>query len=46
MIKGHPCKVSDYSTSKAGKHGSAKAHIVGNDIFTNKKVEDSVGTGA
>jgi len=35
-----PCKVVDYSTSKTGKHGHAKAHIVGIDIFTGKKVED------
>merc|ERR1719310_2427639 len=40
MIKGHPCKVIDYSTSKTGKHGHAKAHIVALDIFTGKKYED------
>ena len=40
MIKGHPCKVSDISTSKTGKHGHAKAHIVAIDIFTGKKYED------
>merc|ERR1740127_220549 len=40
MIKGHPCKVSDISTSKTGKHGHAKAHIVALDIFTSKKYED------
>merc|ERR1712118_165463 len=40
MLKGHPCKVVDYSTSKTGKHGHAKAHIVGIDIFTGKKCED------
>jgi len=34
MLKGFPCKVVDYSTSKAGKHGHAKATIVGVDIFT------------
>ena len=46
MLKGHPCKCVDYSTSKAGKHGAAKAHIVGVDIFTAKKIEESTGTGA
>lgn len=24
MLKGHPCKCTDISTSKAGKHGHAK----------------------
>eukprot|EP00928_Gymnodinium_smaydae_P070059 TRINITY_DN539_c0_g1_i11.p1 TRINITY_DN539_c0_g1~~TRINITY_DN539_c0_g1_i11.p1 ORF type:complete len:168 (+),score=48.64 TRINITY_DN539_c0_g1_i11:138-641(+) len=40
MIKGRPCKCVDVSTSKTGKHGHAKAHIVALDIFTNKKYED------
>merc|ERR1711935_1154428 len=40
MIKGHPCKCSEVSTSKTGKHGHAKAHIVALDIFTGKKYED------
>merc|ERR1711865_628539 len=40
MIKEKPCKVSEISTSKTGKHGHAKAHIVAIDIFTGKKYED------
>lgn len=40
MLKGHPCKVVEYSTSKTGKHGHAKANITGIDIFTGKKYED------
>merc|ERR1711982_285105 len=40
MIKGHPCKCQEVSTSKTGKHGHAKAHIVALDIFTGKKYED------
>eukprot|EP00918_Siedleckia_nematoides_P083585 GHVU01183241.1.p1 GENE.GHVU01183241.1~~GHVU01183241.1.p1 ORF type:complete len:166 (+),score=34.68 GHVU01183241.1:115-612(+) len=40
MLKDKPCKVVEYSTSKTGKHGHAKAHIVGIDIFTGKKYED------
>merc|ERR1711862_704690 len=40
MIKGHPCKCVEVSTSKTGKHGHAKAHIVAIDIFTGKKYED------
>ena len=40
MIKGRPCKCIEVSTSKTGKHGHAKAHIVALDIFTGKKLED------
>eukprot|EP01107_Rhizomastix_libera_P006816 TRINITY_DN20_c0_g1_i2.p1 TRINITY_DN20_c0_g1~~TRINITY_DN20_c0_g1_i2.p1 ORF type:complete len:155 (+),score=32.91 TRINITY_DN20_c0_g1_i2:24-488(+) len=40
MLKGNPCKISDMSTSKTGKHGHAKVHLVGYDIFTNKRYED------
>merc|ERR1719231_96124 len=40
MLKGKPCKVAEVTTSKTGKHGHAKAHIVALDIFTSKKYED------
>ncbi|KAJ1347174.1 Eukaryotic translation initiation factor 5A-1 [Parelaphostrongylus tenuis] len=40
MIKGRPCKIVEMSTSKTGKHGHAKVHLVALDIFTNKKLED------
>jgi len=40
MLKGNPCKVVDYSTSKTGKHGHAKAKITGLDIFTGKKYQE------
>ncbi|KAI2625196.1 eukaryotic translation initiation factor 5A-2 [Xylaria nigripes] len=40
VIKGHPCKIVDMSTSKTGKHGHAKVHLVGTDIFTDKKYEE------
>lgn len=40
VLKGRPCKIVDMSTSKTGKHGHAKVHLVGVDIFTNKKYED------
>merc|ERR1711869_194189 len=39
-IKGRPCKCVEVSTSKTGKHGHAKAHIVAIDIFNGKKLED------
>jgi len=40
VLKGRPCKVVETSTSKTGKHGHAKIHFVGIDIFTGKKYED------
>ena len=44
LLKGKPCKIVDVSTSKTGKHGHAKAHFVGIDIFTGKKLEDMCPT--
>lgn len=38
-INSRPCKITHISTSKTGKHGHAKAHIVALDIFTSKKCE-------
>ena len=38
-IDGRPCKVVEMSTAKTGKHGSAKANIRGQDIFTLKMKE-------
>ncbi|KAK5857693.1 hypothetical protein PBY51_010920 [Eleginops maclovinus] len=40
MLKGRPCKIVDMTTSKTGKHGHAKVHLVGIDIFNQKKYED------
>eukprot|EP01013_Petalomonas_cantuscygni_P000816 TRINITY_DN1080_c0_g1_i1.p3 TRINITY_DN1080_c0_g1~~TRINITY_DN1080_c0_g1_i1.p3 ORF type:complete len:154 (-),score=47.06 TRINITY_DN1080_c0_g1_i1:820-1281(-) len=40
-IKGRPTKVVEITTSKTGKHGHAKAHIIGIDIFTGKKLEEN-----
>lgn len=40
VLKGRPCKIVEMSTSKTGKHGSAKVHLTGIDIFTSKKYED------
>ncbi|OZJ06038.1 Eukaryotic translation initiation factor 5A [Bifiguratus adelaidae] len=40
VIKGRPCKIVDMSTSKTGKHGHAKVHLVAIDIFTGRKLED------
>jgi len=39
-MKQRPCKIVDMSTSKTGKHGHAKVHLVGLDLFTGKKYED------
>lgn len=32
VIKGRPCKIIDMSTSKTGKHGHAKVHLVATDV--------------
>ncbi|CAH8286877.1 unnamed protein product [Schistosoma turkestanicum] len=40
LMKDRPCKIMEMSTSKTGKHGSAKSHLVGIDIFTGKKYEE------
>merc|ERR1712141_755695 len=40
LLKSKPCKIVEMSTSKTGKHGHAKVHMVGLDIFTGKKLED------
>merc|ERR1711957_531723 len=40
MIKEKPCKVTEITSSKTGKHGHAKCHGVALDIFTSKKYED------
>ena len=45
LIKGHPCKVVDFSTAKVGKHGSAKAMVTGIDIFSSNKYECTFSTG-
>lgn len=40
ILKDRPCKIVEMSTSKTGKHGHAKVHLTGIDIFTSKKYED------
>ena len=36
MVKGFPCKVTDVTTAKPGKHGSAKVILKAKDILTMK----------
>eukprot|EP00438_Fugacium_kawagutii_P000631 Skav224353 [mRNA] locus=scaffold2411:349686:351079:- [translate_table: standard] len=44
MLKGHPCKIMEVSVFSSGKHGHDKAHMVGLDIFTGKKYEETSQT--
>ena len=37
IIDGEPCKIVNYSKSKPGKHGSAKARIVAIGVFNESK---------
>ena len=41
FVAGRPCKIVEMSTSKTGKHGHAKVHLVALDIFTGM-VSDSI----
>ena len=34
---GDPCRISEFDTSKPGKHGAAKARIVGVGVFDGQK---------
>ena len=45
MIKGNPCKVTDVSTAKPGKHGSAKVILKGRDILNAKTHECTYHAG-
>ena len=45
MIKGNPCKVTEVSTAKPGKHGSAKVILKGRDILTSKVYECTFHSG-
>eukprot|EP01041_Mallomonas_annulata_P002818 gene2818-5540_t len=40
IMNDRPVKISAVSTSKTGKHGSAKCNFAGYDIFNGKKIED------
>lgn len=41
IMKDNPCKVSELKISKTGKHGSSKANMVGYDLITNKKYQET-----
>ena len=45
MMKGNPCKVTEVSTAKPGKHGSAKVITKGKDILTGKQYECTFHSG-
>ena len=37
MIQDHPCRIIKMTSSKSGKHGHAKIHIVATNIFNDTK---------
>jgi translation initiation factor 5A len=37
IIDGEPCRIVEFEKSKPGKHGAAKARIVGISVFTSQK---------
>ncbi len=37
IIDDEPCRIVEYEKSKPGKHGAAKARIVGISVFTSQK---------
>ena len=43
IIKDHACIVYDIMTSPLSRYGQQRAHIVGYDIFNNRKYEDYFG---
>ena len=45
MVKGNPCKVTETTTAKPGKHGSAKVILKGRDILTAKIYECTFHAG-
>lgn len=42
IMKDSPAKVSELKISKTGKHGSSKANMVGYDVITNRKYQETV----
>ncbi len=37
IIDGEPCRVVSFTTAKTGKHGHAKANVIGIGLFDNQK---------
>lgn len=44
VLKDRPCRIIEITTSKVGKHGSAKAIVKGSDLITDKIVVTSSTT--
>jgi len=42
IMKDCPTKVNELKISKTGKHGSSKANMVGYDVITNRKYQETV----
>jgi translation elongation factor P/translation initiation factor 5A len=40
LLQNKPCKIIEIFVCKTGKHGGAKYHFIGHDIFTQKRYEE------
>jgi len=45
MIRNRPCKIASVDKQAPGKHGHAKCHFFGKDLFTGDKMETVVPAG-
>ena len=44
MMRGVPCRVTDYNTTDLGKHGSEKAIVTYQKIFTGEKFQEVISS--
>src|SRR5690606_36583886 len=44
VLHGRPCRITEYNIFPEGKMGKAKVQIVGEDIFSNRRLEELLPT--